>query len=321
MVNEGAVSVLSASEALEPSREPAVGSPVQKLTSEQVAEFISRGFLRFDGVVPEEINQLALQELRRAEELSGRGTVDGIPSPLDERLFDSGKSRLSEHFGQSPGIRAFCNLPIVRGAFESLVGPDPYHDSHAVHTRKRGTPSQHLHADAIFDMRAAFDIQLMYYPQQVTKEGGGTMVVPGSHLRQVDGGTIARYQNFAGQVYMEGSRGSVLVVHNGIWHCGRRNRTDAVRYMFKVRLGARVRQIGLWDAGDLTDDDVRRRVWETLYTLEPWFEGPAGNIERLQRLALFRRMSGDSKFGQGQLDDVIGRVENQALPRLRDIVP
>ncbi len=123
MVNEGAVSVLSASEAVEPSREPAVGSPVQKLTSEQVAEFISRGFLRFDGVVPEEINHLALQELRRAEELSGRGTVDGIPSPLDERLFDSGKSRLSEHFGRSPGIRAFCNLPVVRGAFESLVAP------------------------------------------------------------------------------------------------------------------------------------------------------------------------------------------------------
>jgi len=294
MVNEGAVSVLP--------REAAVGSPVQKLSSEQVAEFISRGFLRFDGVVPEEINQIALEELRRAEELSG-------------------KSTLSEHFERLPGIRAFCNLPIVRGGYESLVGPDPYHDSHAVHTRKRGQPSQHLHADAIFDMRAAFDIQLMYYPQQVTREGGGTMIVPGSHLRQVDGGTIARYQNFAGQVYMEGSAGSVLILHNGIWHCGRRNRTDAVRYMFKVRLGARVRQTGLWDSSDLTDDDVRRRVWETLYTLEPWFEGPAGNIERLQRMALFRHMSGDTRFGQGQLDDVIGRVENQAFPRLRDIVP
>ena len=52
MVNKGAVSVLSASEAVEPSREPAVGTPVQKPASEQVAEFISRGFLRFDGVVP-----------------------------------------------------------------------------------------------------------------------------------------------------------------------------------------------------------------------------------------------------------------------------
>ena len=47
--------------------------------------------------------------------------------------------------------------------------------------------------------------------------------------------------------------GTLAVVHHGIWHCGRQNRTDRVRYMFKIRLNPTVRQLRLWRF--LTGDD------------------------------------------------------------------
>lgn len=281
------------------------------LNSEQVAEFVSRGFLRFDAIVPEEINEIALEELRN------RPTTR-VVSPLDPELPRAG-TRLSEHFVGSRGIGAFLGLPKVQGIIESLVGPDPYYDHHAVHVRRPGAPTQPLHADGIVDTRSAFDVQLMYYPQPVTALGGGTLVVPGSHLRQVDLSNIARYQNIAGQVFTECPAGSVMVLHHGIWHCGRRSRTDAERYMFKLRLNARVEQVRLWDTSDLDDEQVRARIRERFYSREPWFEEASGHLEEVQRTALFRRLCADSSFGE--VESRLGRLENQKTPRMRDLLP
>jgi hypothetical protein len=293
---------------------PTAGSdeaPLPLLSSEQIAEFVTLGFLRFDALVPEEINAVALEELKNKPS-------DRIVSPFDEELPRAG-SRLSEHFRNSPGIGAYLSLASVRGIIESLVGPDPFYDHHAVHARRPGTPSQPLHADGIVDTRSAFDIQLMYYPQAVTAVGGGTMVVPGSHLRQVDLSNIARYQNLAGQTYMEGPAGTVLVLHHGIWHCGRRSRSDLVRYMFKIRLNPRVEQVRLWDTSDLDDPAVRERIRQRLYSREAWFEEASGHIEEMQRTALFRRLSGDSGFEEVEFR--LGRLEFQQSPRMRDLLP
>lgn len=281
------------------------------LNSEQIAEFVTSGFLRFDGLVPDEINAVVLEELRNK-------VSERIVSPFDPELPRPG-TRLSEHFQNLPGIQAYLSLPSVRGIIDSLVGPDPFYDHHAVHARRPGSASQPLHADGIVDIRSAFDIQLMYYPQAVTALGGGTMVVPGSHLRQVDLSNIARYQNLAGQMYMEGSAGSVLAMHHGLWHCGRRSRTDAVRYMFKVRLNPRVEQVRLWDVSDLDDPKVRERIRERLYSREAWFEEASGHVEEIQRTALFRRLSGDASFEEVEFR--LARLENQQIPRMRDLLP
>ena len=184
--------------------------------------------------------------------------------------------------------------------------------------RKSGQPSQPLHGDAIIDARAAFDIQLMYYPEDVTARGGGTMLVPGSHLRQINEQDIARYQNLAGQVLLECPAGTVLALHHGLWHCGRRSHVEATRYMFKLRLNPRVEQVRLWDTSDLDRPEVLARVRETLSKPEPWYEGATARLEQVQRAALFRRLSGDPSF---QVEYWLGRLENQAHPRLRDLHP
>jgi hypothetical protein len=281
------------------------------LNSDQIAEFITRGFLRFDAIVPEDINAIALGELQSP-------ALERVVSPFDSEPHVAG-TRLAEHFATTPGIRAYLELPAVRGIIESLVGPDPIYDHHAVHVRRPGAASQLLHADGIVDLRAAFDIELMYYPQAVTAQGGGTMVVPGSHLRQIQLSDIARYQNVAGQEYLECPPGSVLVMHQGLWHCGRRTRTETVRHMFKLRLNPRVEQVRLWDTSDLDDPAVRQRIRERFYSREPWFEGASGHLEQVQRTALFRRMSGDVTFDE--VEGRLARLENRSSPLLRDLLP
>jgi hypothetical protein len=280
------------------------------LSTDDMAEFVSRGFLRFDGLIDPQINRLALAELQ---------AVSGAASPADfpSSRYEPGV-RLADCFTQSSGVGAMLRSPAVSGIIASLVGSEPSYDHHAVHVRAPGPPSQPLHGDAVIDTRAAFDIQLMYYPEDVTAAGGGTLLVPGSHFRQINEQDIARYQNLAGQVCLECPAGTVVVLHHGLWHCGRRNRTSGVRYMFKVRLNPREEQVRLWDTSDIDDPGVQARVRRTMSTKEPWYEGAAARIEQVQRATLYRRLSGDPTF---EVEYWLGRLGNQSQPRFIDLLP
>lgn len=272
------------------------------LSSPQVAQFVSTGVLSFEGIIPADVNERAIEEIRSRADTLGRRYEPGVP--------------LRGCFDEFPGVREVFRNPVVAGAIESLVGPDPIYDHHAIHRRLPGEGAQHLHADAIIDLRAAFDIQLMYYPEAVSLEAGGTLVIPGSHFRRVR--EISRYQNHRGQIRVVCPAGTVLVLHHGIWHCGRANRTSAVRYMFKLRLEPAVAQVRRWNVSDLASAEVRREVAEILEAGQPWYEGEAGRLETVQRTALWRRLTGDRGF---QTEYWLGRLENQAEPQLVDLLP
>lgn len=286
-----------------PASVSAVG-PGLLLSTEEMARFVSRGLLVFDGLVPKELNGPAAREIRGEEGLRQRTSYG---------------ARLSDCFTEFPGVRAVLEWPPLLGVIDSMVGPDPVYDHHAVHVRRPGEPSQELHADSIIDLRAAFDIQLMYYPEEVGPASGGTLLVPGSHFRRVNERDVGRYQNVLGQVGLECSAGTVVVVHHGIWHCGRRNRTDRERHMFKLRLAAAVPQVRRWDVSDLGEAGVEAKVQEILAEPQPWFEDAAGRLEQVQRAALWRRLSGDEAFDAGwRWHD---RLANQGVPRLLDLLP
>jgi len=196
----------------------------------------------------------------------------------------------------------------VQGIIQSLVGPDPLFDHQAVHVRQPHEDSaQHLHGDSTIDIRMHFDIQLMYFPHDVSPEMGGTMILPGSHFRRINEMDIARYQNFVGQVQMVCKAGTLMVVHHGIWHCGRQNKSNQVRYMFKVRLNPAVRQLRLWNTDDLTDEDKKHQwifggapkkddIQSNLGQQEPWFEWSDGRLEIINRAKLWRFLTGDDTF-------------------------
>jgi Phytanoyl-CoA dioxygenase (PhyH) len=282
------------------------------LNSTQMALFAAKGFLRFDAVVPDELNAICTEEILAQV----RAKQQGVPSAL-EAGNDAG-SPLARCFPEAKGIRSVLDLPSVRGIITSLVGRDPIYDHHAVHVRYPGEPAQEMHADAIIDTRLRFDIQLMYYPHDVGADMGGTLIVPGSHLRRVNEHDISRYQNLAGQFTFVGPAGSILVLHHGIWHCGRRNRQSVPRYMFKLRLNPGGEQVRCWDTGDLADEAVRRQVLEVLRTREPWYEASTGRLDLVNRAALWRYLSGQADF---DLDYWFGRLENAARPALLDRLP
>ena len=275
------------------------------LTTNQMASFTARGFLRFDNLVPVAINQKVMA-LFASEQVER--PVAGKP--------------LSETYPPDSPLAELMQLPAIQGIVQSLVGPDPLFDHHAVHIRHpHEGQAQGLHGDSIIDTRMHFDIQLMYFPHDIPLEMGGTLLLPGSQFRRINESDIARYQNFLGQIPMVCQAGTLLALHHGIWHCGRQNQTDRTRYMFKIRLNPRVRQSRLWNTEDLEEQmaanpttrlEARNPAAETLYSIltqtEPWYEYPVGRLEMVNRVKFWRFLTGNQAF---DISYWLTRLENE----------
>ena len=184
-------------------------------------------------------------------------------------------------------------LPAIAGAIQSLVGPAPAADHQYVHVRApHEGEAQPLHADAVIDERTdAFDVQMMYFPEAVAADAGGTLLVPGSHFRRVSHMDVARYQNVVGQQRVVCAAGTVLFVHHAIWHAGGRNDSDRRRVMYKLRLNPTVRQLRLWNTDDIDDPEVTATLLR-----EPSWAGNDGRLEQVNRAHLWRYLTGDDEF-------------------------
>jgi hypothetical protein len=269
------------------------------LDSKQVASFVARGFLRFDEIVPRELCEEALAEIAAGARPSHYQAKGGEPAsrwpgkPLDEVWPDS------------VGLAAIIHSPAVAGIIQSLVGPRAIYDHHYAHAIEPNQRwSQPWHADAIVDPRTAFDIQLFFFFQDTPRAMGGTMILPGSHLRRVNESDVARYQNFVGQIPTVCNAGTLLVCHHGLWHCGQPNLTQARRVMLKLRLNPSVPQRLLWNTADLADAAIPG----ILGSPEPW-HGNEARLEVVNRIKLWRHLTGDARF---DVDYWLTRLENQA---------
>lgn len=278
-------------------------SDYRRLTTREIARFVARGYLMFEGLTPPEIGERYMQE-------SASGGPPAVPAGTP----------LSRAYPDGTALRMLVDDPGVRGILDSLVGPDPLVDHHFVHLTlgapERAAfgitdplPSQHWHQDSTIDTRQSFDVQIMWYPHDVTLEMGGTRFLPGSHLRIVSEAAIGRYQNIRGQQHVVCPAGSLLVLHHGIWHGGGSNRSDRTRHMVKIRLNPTVPQVRLWDTSDLTADDYAQRpiFWQRelrapddlhdiLCEVQPWLEADTHRLEFVNRIRMFRALLGDDSF-------------------------
>ena len=254
------------------------------LNSKQMAQFVADGLLRFDELVPDELNRAACAEME-AGVLRGKAGV-----PMDE-------------LWQDLAIGQVIRLPAIQGMIDSLVGPGPLYDHHAVHTvNANHEHGQIWHADAIIDTRMHFDVQFFYFAHDTPREMGGTMFLPGSQYRRVSESDIARYQNFLGQMPMVCKAGTVAVAHHGIWHCAQPNLTDNKRYMFKLRLNPTVRQKKLWNTDDIDDAEIS----DLLNANHRWY-GNEVRLEAVNRIKMWRFLTGDDNF---DLSYWLSRLEN-----------
>ena len=297
-----------------------------------MARFAARGFLRFDGVVPDEINRRFMAEVgdipepsagRKMRstygELLARAAIPEVPPGVP----------LARAYPQGDAVDQVLNLPLVKGAIRSLVGADPVFDHHFLHVTFPAAyheaaggenVSQHTHQDSTIDPCEGFDLQIMYYPHAVTRAMGGTRFVPGTHLRKVSEVALGRYQNIRGQQHMVCEAGTLLFLHSGIWHGGGVNLSDATRTMFKIRMNPGVTQVRQWDLSTLPAEPAARPIFfvkspqpqtveSILMTPEPWFEQDTGRLEFVNRIKLWRYLTGDGGY---DADHWMGRLENPA---------
>lgn len=242
-------------------------APEHLLTAKEMAHFVNDGYLLYDGLVPQELNEAAHKELQEHEG-SARKLWEG-----------------------STTIRKVFDLPKVKGILQSLLGKDPVFDHCARHiVGPRQQKAQNWHGDSVIDTRRfAFDIQAFYFPHDTPVEMGPTLVLPGSHLRRINTLSIARYKNIVGQLHLAGKAGTLGFLHHAIWHCAQPNQTDRTRYMFKVRLRPGERQQRLFNMDGYDSPEIAEMFRTGGY---PW-QGNEARLEHIERAKLWRYLVGD----------------------------
>lgn len=239
------------------------------LTAQQMAQFVTDGFLMLENLVPQELNAEVYD---------------------DEVSWDGPGYRF---WFESKIIRSVFELPQVKGAVQSFVGIDPSYDHSFLHVVKGGNlKAQDWHADSILDTRPfAFDVQAFYFSHDAPRETGPTLVLPGSHLRKANTASIARYKNIVGQRQLVAKAGTIVFMHHGIWHCAQPNFTDKTRYVFKLRLRPGQEQRGLFNTDGYTSPEVET-ILQRGY--QEW-QGNEGRLEQVQRAKFWRYVTGDNR--------------------------
>jgi len=260
-----------------------------RLTSREMARFVAHGYLRFDSIVPAELCQAAMDDFGS-----------------DALRHSQYRMRpLTEVWPAQSAIAKVFTLPRVRAIIESLVGPNPTYDHHAVHiVDAHSQHAENVHQDAEYDVRFEhFDIQISFFPHEVTPDMGGTLFLPSSHFRRAHVFKLMRYQSIVGQLQTVCPAGTLVFWHHNLWHGARSNFTDRWRYMFKLRLNASVKQERLWN----TEDEHDPEVVKALQASFPW-HGHEERREVMNRIRLWRALTGNDRF---DIANWWGRVENQ----------
>ncbi len=300
------------------------------LTTEQMAEFASSGCLFFDELIDKETNKEFLDDI-------GHTSADKVDSMQTYNKNIKATSSIPRIKAGSPLKNAYpVNSPlekilkneVVAGAIQSLVGSNPVVDHQALHLTfpskffkgaNKRQMSQGNHQDSTIDPRSTFDIQVFYFPTEVTKEMGGTRYHPGTHLRIVNEFAIAKYQNILGQKSIVCKPGTIGIFHNGLWHGAGVNFSEEIRYMFKVRLQPTEKQELLWDpekkykplpnrALYWTDENKEETINDILMQSYPWQEADTNRLDKINVVKFWRLLTGHKKM---DVDYWLTRIENK----------
>jgi hypothetical protein len=194
-------------------------APAQRLSDIEVQRFIVDGFLTVDTPF--------------AEAPVHESIVAKLDSAI-ERMGNPGNNLLAV----VPDIQKVFDHPAVRGAVESLLGPDAFLHPHChCHNHQPGAGDQSWHKDEYnYDctMRSPRCewIFALYYPQTVTPDMGPTAILP--QYQSVDSvsnenASLATEEEAALTV----PAGTVALIDFDCWHRGSANTSDQVRYMCK----------------------------------------------------------------------------------------
>jgi hypothetical protein len=249
------------------------------LNSKQMASFVASGYLRLDNMVPKDLCNACLDEMKHH---------DGY--------FEVG-APFEEIWPKNTALGDTFRLPQVKGLIQSLVGPDPLYDHHFPHlTKANNTRGPDMHQDSVIDFRENyFDIQLSFFAADTPDKMGGTFLIPGTHYRNVRTSEITIYQHMKGKVWAACPAGTIYVWNTRVWHGARSNRSDKDRYMYKLRLNPTQPQTGLFDTSDLNDPSI-----DSILNTNHGWEGNEHRYELMQRIKLWRYVSNQPDYDVGE---------------------
>ncbi|WJH33565.1 HEAT repeat domain-containing protein [Paenibacillus sp. CC-CFT747] len=192
------------------------------LTDEQMAQFITKGYLVLKNDLPEQLHKKVRDKIYKVIHEEGNPGNNILP--------------------RVPEIQQFFETPVVRGALTSILGEDYYmHPHRHCHYNRPGNPTPgggQWHKDGYWSSlrshRPWWAI-LFYYTQDITEELGPTAIMPGTQY----------YEKFLGDkgetLLPTGKAGTMVLVHFDLWHKATLNVSELDRYMLKfqfVRLKA-----------------------------------------------------------------------------------
>ena len=300
------------------------------LTTEQMAEFANSGCLFFDELIDEQTNKEFLDDIGHTE-------IDEVDSVQDYyRNIKATSSipripagtKLKDAYPKGSPLEKIFAHEVVDGAIKSLVGSNTIIDHQFLHITfptkyfkqaNQRQMSQQNHQDSTIDPRSTFDVQLFYFPTEVTKAMGGTRYHPGTHLRIVNEFGIAKYQNILGQKSIVCKPGTIGIFHSGLWHGAGVNFSENIRYMFKVRLQPTEKQELLWDpekkykplpnrALYWTDESKDKTINDILMRSYPWQEADTNRLDKINVVKFWRLLTGHKKM---DVDYWLTRIENE----------
>ncbi len=199
------------------------------------SQFLEEGYCYLEAVIPEE----RIEEIRASVERSvERYSVLARPTGYVPGFL---------RFNQALAPYLACEK--VLGFVESFFGPHVRISMLTGTLNGPGIPRGDLHADWPYNQAGAaripapypdclMHIVTMWMLSDFTQEGGGTIVVPGSHRRgehPVRGGPVDPSRPYPGERQLVGKAGTVVAFDARMWHAVAPNRTDRVRVAVIVR--------------------------------------------------------------------------------------
>jgi hypothetical protein len=243
------------------------------LNDEQVAQFITHGFVQLQTDFTEQFHQAVLKKMSEVYENEGNPGNNLVP--------------------RIPEIQKFFDHPTVKGALTSILGPSyTMHAHRHGHFNRPGTSDGGWHKDNYWGNEKTrnhlpWSAMIFYYPQDVTDDMGPTGIIPGSQNRYK--------MNFSSEINLPvvGKAGSFVLINYDIWHRATANTSANDRYMLKFlffRLEApkraewnNLREEWKMPEGMMPVPDntlLWNHVWKWMSGSPAWTDRPADPAER-----------------------------------------
>ena len=101
------------------------------ISSKEMAQFVASGYLKFEEMVPKDLSDACLEDMK-----NHRGYLE-VGTPFEET------------WPKGTPLGDVFRLPQVKGLIHSLVGPNPVYDHHAVHLLRANSMAGTEHAPGL----------------------------------------------------------------------------------------------------------------------------------------------------------------------------